>query len=149
LSPGGLEAVWNELGEGQAMLARGGDRDGALVAPSVIVEPGRDTRVWREELFGPAVAVSTFASDDEALALANDTAYGLSMGVLTNDINRAMRFVRGLRSGMVHVNCPTGTTWRTDFVPYGGYGDSGFGKEGVKYAIQEMTEHKLAVIHPG
>lgn len=137
-----------EAGGDGGRLARGGERDGALVSPSVVVDPSRNSRLWRHELFGPAIAVTSFDGDDEALALANDTSYGLSMGVLTTDINRAMRFIRGLRSGMVHVNCPTGTTWRTDFVPYGGFGDSGYGKEGVKYAVREMTEEKLVVIHP-
>jgi glyceraldehyde-3-phosphate dehydrogenase (NADP+) len=132
-----------------ASVARGGDRDGALVAPAVVVDPPREARVWREELFGPAVAVRSFDREDEALALANDTRYGLAMSVMTRDLDRALRMVGALRSGIVNVNPPAGSTWRADFMPWGGFGDSGFGKEGVGYAVRDMTEDKLVVIHPG
>jgi acyl-CoA reductase-like NAD-dependent aldehyde dehydrogenase len=132
-----------------ASVARGGDRDGALVAPAVVVDPPREARVWREELFGPAVAVRSFDDEEEALALANDTRYGLAMSVMTRDLDRALRMADGLQSGIVNVNPPTGSTWRADFMPWGGFGDSGFGKEGVGYAVRDMTEDKLVVIHPG
>ena len=125
----------------------GGGRDGSLVQPSILVEPSPESLVWREELFGPAVAVRSFADDAEALAFVNDTRYGLSVGAFTSDIDRAIAFARGAHSGVVHINW--GPLWRTDFMPYGGFGDSGFGKEGVRYAIEEMTEQKLVVIHPG
>ena len=140
-------ADWiSEAREDGATIAHGGGRDGCFVEPTVVVEPPADARVWREELFGPAVAVRAFTNDDEALAAANDTRYGLAVGVFTQDIDRALRFARGVRSGIVHIN--NGPQWRTDFMPYGGVGDSGFGKEGVKYAMAEMTEQKLVVIHP-
>ncbi|MGH2944901.1 MAG: aldehyde dehydrogenase family protein [Solirubrobacteraceae bacterium] len=138
-----------EAGSAGAAILRGGDRDGAVVDPAVVVDPPREARVWREELFGPAVAVRSFGDDDEALALANDTRYGLAMSVLTRDADRALRFARGLRAGIVNVNPPNGSTWRADFMPWGGFGDSGFGKEGVGYAVRDMTEDKLVVIHPG
>jgi acyl-CoA reductase-like NAD-dependent aldehyde dehydrogenase len=70
------------------------------------------------------------------------------MSVMTRDLDRALRFARGLRSGMVNVNPPLGATWRADNMPWGGVGDSGFGREGVRYAIRELTDHKLVVIHP-
>jgi acyl-CoA reductase-like NAD-dependent aldehyde dehydrogenase len=129
-----------------ATLVRGGGRDGARVEPAVVADPAPGSRVWREELFGPGVAVRSFASDDDALALANDTRYGLAVGVYTTDIDRALRFARELRSGVVHIN--SSPLWRTDFMPYGGVGDSGFGKEGARYAMEEMTERKLVVVHP-
>jgi glyceraldehyde-3-phosphate dehydrogenase (NADP+) len=129
-------------------LVRGGDRDGAVVQPAVLVDPPTDARVWRDELFGPAVSVRSFATDDEALALANDTAFGLSFGVYTRDVHRAVRFAREAQTGIVHVNSPKGTTWRADVMPWGGRGDSGFGREGVKWAIGEMTEEKVVVLHP-
>jgi acyl-CoA reductase-like NAD-dependent aldehyde dehydrogenase len=128
-------------------LVRGGKREGRLVEPGLVLEPPVESRLWREELFGPAIAVRTFDGDDDALLHANDTRFGLSVGVFTTHLDRAMRFARGLRSGSVHVN--SGPLWRTAFMPYGGFGDSGFGKEGVKYAMQEMSEQKLVVIHPG
>jgi glyceraldehyde-3-phosphate dehydrogenase (NADP+) len=132
-----------------ARVLRGGDRDGAVVAPSLIANPPPEARVWRDELFGPGVAVRSFRRESEALDSANDTRYGLAMSVMTRDLDRALRFANGLRSGMVNVNSPNGSTWRADFMPWGGLADSGFGKEGVRYAVRDMTEDKLVVIHPG
>jgi acyl-CoA reductase-like NAD-dependent aldehyde dehydrogenase len=131
-----------------ADLVRGGDRDGTLVEPAVLAEPSDRSHVWRDELFGPAVVVRAFDTDDEALALANGTRYGLAASVATADVDRALRFAHGLRAGLVNVNPPRGSTWRADFMPWGGTGDSGFGKEGVKYAVRDMLEDKLVVVHP-
>ncbi len=102
-------------------------------------------RVSRDELFGPAVAVTACRDLDEAIRLANDTNYGLSAAVFTQDINRALRFCREVDSGNLHVNW--GPQWRADLMPYGGLKESGLGKEGPRYAIQEMTELKTVVIH--
>jgi acyl-CoA reductase-like NAD-dependent aldehyde dehydrogenase len=149
---GQAERVVDWIGEARragARVLRGGDRDGAVVAPSLIAGPPSDARVWRDELFGPGVAVRAFDGEDEALTAANDTRYGLAMSVMTRDLDRALRFADGLRSGMVNVNPPNGSTWRADFMPWGGVADSGFGKEGVRYAVRDMTEDKLVVIHPG
>ena len=131
-----------------ARLVRGGERDGTLVEPAVVSEPSERSRVWRDELFGPGVVVRAFGTDDEALALANDTRYGLAASVATADLDRALRFAHGLRAGLVNVNPPRGSTWRADFMPWGGTRDSGFGKEGVKYAVRDMLEDKLVVVHP-
>jgi acyl-CoA reductase-like NAD-dependent aldehyde dehydrogenase len=149
ISAGEADRVVGWLDEARrdgATLVRGGGRDGARVEPAVVADPAPGSRVWREELFGPGVAVRSFAGDDEALALANDSRYGLAVGLYTADLDRALRFARELRTGVVHVN--SGPLWRTDFMPYGGVGDSGFGKEGARYAIEEMSERKLVVVHP-
>jgi acyl-CoA reductase-like NAD-dependent aldehyde dehydrogenase len=149
IDAGEAERVTRWLAEAKhngARLVRGGSRDGAFVDPAIIVDPAPGDRVWREELFGPAVAVRGFASEEEALAHANDSRYGLAVGLYTRDLDRAMSFARELRSGVVHIN--SGPLWRTDFMPYGGVGDSGFGKEGARYAMEEMSERKLVVVHP-
>ena len=84
-------------------------------------------------------------SIDEAVALANDTVYGLSASIFTENLEHAMRFVREVDAGNVHVNW--GSQWRADLMPYGGLKMSGFGKEGPKYAVAEMSELKTAVLH--
>jgi len=138
-----------EAAAGGAQLLRGGGRDGTLVDPLVVLEPPRTSRIWCEELFGPGLVVHAVADEQEALAAANDTRFGLAASVMTQSTDRALRFAAGLRSGMVNINPPRGNTWRSDFMPWGGIGDSGFGREGVKYAVRELSDHKLVVVHPG
>jgi len=99
-----------------------------------------EMRISCEELFGPAVAVTPFDDLDQAIALANDTNYGLAAAIFTESLEHAMKFAREVQSGNLHVNW--GPQWRADLMPYGGLKESGFGKEGPKYAIQEMTEVK-------
>ena len=138
-----------EAADAGADVIRGGARDRALVEPGVILDPPITARVWRDELFGPAVSIRSFEHDDEALDWANATRFGLAMSVCTRDIDRALRFAHGLRAGLVHVNPEVGATWRVDTMPWGGFGASGFGKEGVRDAVTDMTEEKLVVVHPG
>ena len=129
-----------------AQLVTGGTREGAFYRPTILDQVDPDSRLSREELFGPAVAITRFSSVDEALALANDTDFGLSAGVFTQDVDRALRFAHEIDSGNVHINWSS--QWRADQMPYGGVKRSGTGKEGPKYAIREMTEEKMIVIHP-
>jgi acyl-CoA reductase-like NAD-dependent aldehyde dehydrogenase len=140
-------AGWIASSGGEVLC--GGGRDGAVVEPAVVLAPGIDSPLWRDELFGPAVGVRPVPDDAEALRLANATRFGLAMSVFTRDLDRATRFAHGLRAGIVNVNPPLGATWRADFMPWGGFGASGFGKEGVRYAVRDMTEDKLVVVHPG
>ena len=128
-----------------ARILVGGDHEGTMHAPTVVVDTKPDMKVSREELFGPAVAVSSFDNIDEALAMANDSRFGLSAGIFTQNIDWAMRFAREVQSGNLHIN--SSPQWRADLMPYGGLKDSGMGKEGPGYAIQEMTELKMVVFH--
>ena len=128
-----------------ARLIIGGERRGALVAPSIVADVDPKMKISCDELFGPAVAVTPFDGMDEAIAMANDTNYGLSAGIFTQDIDRAMRFAQEVDSGNLHINW--GPQWRVDLMPYGGLKDSGMGKEGPKYAVEQMTETKMVVIH--
>ena len=128
-----------------ARVVAGGDREGTLHAPTVIADAKPDMRISREELFGPAVAVSAFEDIDQAIAMANDSRFGLSAGIFTQNVDWAMRFAREVDSGNLHIN--SSPQWRADLMPYGGLKDSGMGKEGPGYAVHEMTELKMVVFH--
>ncbi len=128
-----------------ARLVAGGSRSGTLHQPTVLADVTPGMRVSRDEVFGPAVALTRVSDIDEAIAIANDTNYGLSASIFTQDIDRAIKYAQNVESGNIHINW--GTMWRADMMPYGGLKDSGMGKEGPKYAIQEMTESKMIVIH--
>lgn len=130
---------------GGARVVVGGSRQGALYAPTVVADVKPEMRISCDELFGPAVAVTPFNSVEEAIALANSTVYGLSAGIFTENIEWAMKFAREVESGNLHINW--GPQWRADLMPYGGLKESGFGKEGPRYAVEEMTELKMVVFH--
>ena len=140
-----VEQWINQAVEQGARLVTGGTRRGAIYAPTILAEVAPGMRVSCDELFGPAVAVTHFSGLDEAIRLANGTNYGLSAGIFTQDIDQALRFAREVDSGNLHINWST--QWRADLMPYGGLKDSGTGKEGPRYAIREMTEEKLVVLH--
>ena len=140
-----VEATIRRSVEAGATLVTGGGREGGVVQPTVVADVPDDTELWREELFGPAVAVRPVSGIDEAIALANDTQYGLGAGVFTRDVNNALRFAREVDAGNVHVNWTP--LWRADLMPYGGLKGSGLGKEGPRYAVEEMTELKSVVFH--
>ena len=138
------EWIQEAVGSG-ATLVTGGDRVGTMHAPTILADVHPDMKVSREEIFGPAVAVSRFDDIDSAIAMANDTRYGLSAGVFTQNIDWALTFARKVHSGNIQINW--GPQWRADLMPYGGLKDSGMGKEGPKYAVEEMTELKMVVFH--
>ena len=91
------------------------------------------------------MAVTPFDDIDQAIALANDSPYGLSAAIFTESLETAMKFAREVQSGNLHINW--GPQWRADLMPYGGLKESGFGKEGPRYAVEEMTELKAVVLH--
>ncbi|UCG19714.1 MAG: aldehyde dehydrogenase family protein [Deltaproteobacteria bacterium] len=140
-----VESWINEAVKGGAKLLTGGGRQGNLVAPTVVADVDAKERISCDELFGPAVAVTRFEDIDQAIAMANDSKYGLSAGIFTRNLDWAMKFVRQVHSGNLMVNW--GPQWRVDLMPYGGLKESGFGKEGPKYAVEEMTELKMVVFH--
>jgi glyceraldehyde-3-phosphate dehydrogenase (NADP+) len=140
-----VDAWISEAVEGGARLVAGGGRRGAFYLPAVVADVHPDMRISRDELFGPAVAVTPFETIDEAIALANDSIYGLAAGIFTENVEWAMKFAREAEAGNLHVNW--GSQWRVDLMPYGGLKDSGFGKEGPRYAVEAMTELKMVVFH--
>ena len=131
---------------GGARTVVGGEYEGAMHAPTVVADVSPEMRISCDELFGPAVAVTPFSDIDQAIAMANDTNYGLSAAIFTQNIDWAMKFAREVDSGNLMIN--SGPQWRADLMPYGGVKDSGMGKEGPRYAVQEMTELKMVIYHP-
>jgi acyl-CoA reductase-like NAD-dependent aldehyde dehydrogenase len=142
-----VEAWVREAVGSGARVVTGGSRRGAIYAPTVVADVKPAMRISCDELFGPAVAVTPFDSIDDAIALANDSIYGLAAGIFTENLEWAMKFVRECHSGNLMVNW--GPQWRADLMPYGGLKESGFGKEGPRYAVEEMTELKLVCFHLG
>jgi acyl-CoA reductase-like NAD-dependent aldehyde dehydrogenase len=140
-----VEGVIGEAVRNGARLVTGGEREGAVVRPAVVADVSPEMAIAREELFGPAVAVSRIGDVDEAIAVANDSDYGLAAGIFTSDVSKALRFARDVECGNVMINATP--LWRADAMPYGGLKGSGIGKEGPRYAIEEMTELKTVVFH--
>lgn len=129
-----------------AVLVAGGKRDGAVLQPTILQNVDPQMRVVCDEIFAPVVSLAPFSDDEEAYSLANDTPFGLSGGLFTNDVTRALKAIRRLRMGTVHVNDTSSS--RVDLMPYGGVKASGFGHEGPRYAIRDMTEERLVTINP-
>jgi acyl-CoA reductase-like NAD-dependent aldehyde dehydrogenase len=140
-----VEQWIDEAVQSGARLICGGQREGAVFHPTVLADVDPTMRISCDELFGPAVGITRADSVEQAIEFANDTRYGLSAGIFTQDIDNAIKFARQVDSGNLHINW--GPVWRVDLMPYGGLKDSGFGKEGPRYAIEEMTEMKTVVIH--
>ncbi len=140
-----VEQWIQEAAKAGGRLICGGERDGAVVQPAIVADVDKSMRISCEELFGPAVGLTSFESVDEAIASANSTNYGLSAAIFTESLSNAMRFAKEVDSGNIHINWST--QWRADLMPYGGLKESGFGKEGPKYAVEEMSETKMVVMH--
>jgi len=130
-----------------ARVLTGGSYEGNFYQPTVVADVTPSMAAFRDELFGPVAAVSRAENADHALALANNSSYGLSSAVLTNDLQIAMRFALELEAGMVHLNGPTVHDEPT--VPFGGVKDSGSGREGGRWSVEEMTEVKWVTIQMG
>lgn len=130
--------------EGGAVLFRGGTRSGAMMQPTILTGTLPGMEVNCREVFAPIVTVTPYATFEEAVSLVNDSPYGLQAGVLTRDISRARYAFSRLRTGAVIIgDIPT---FRVDVMPYGGVGRSGCGREGPRYAIDEMTEPRMMIL---
>jgi acyl-CoA reductase-like NAD-dependent aldehyde dehydrogenase len=130
---------------GKRLDAEAGGRN--VYAPTVLAEVSPSSKVWSEEVFGPVVSVMPFDTLDEAVAIVNESRYGLLAGIYTPNIHHALEAARCLHAGGVVINdIPT---FRVDQMPYGGVKDSGKGTEGVMYAVHEMTQLKLIAFHTG
>jgi acyl-CoA reductase-like NAD-dependent aldehyde dehydrogenase len=134
----------NEAVSQGAEVLTGGTGDGPFFEPTLLANVKPEMRVCREEIFGPVVTVSRYETFEDALATVNDSRYGLQAGVFTNDINRAFEAHRSIGVGGLIVNDVS--AFRADQMPYGGSKDSGFGREGLKYAMEEMTEPRIMVL---
>ena len=141
-----VEAWVQEAAAAGATVAAGGRRqDDGVLLPTVITGATPDMKVCAKEVFGPVVAITEYDTLDEAIALANDTEYGLQAAIFTRDIATALTAVRSLDFGGVLVN--EVPTWRADQQPYGGLRDSGNTREGPAFTIKEMTEIRMVVIN--
>ena len=134
------ETVNNAVGNGAKILA-GGTRDGAFYEATVVDNVNMDMDLVAFETFGPVAPIIRVGSVQEAIDVANDTDYGLQAGVFTSDYANAMKCAQEIEAGTVFVNKQS--TFRTDNMPFGGFKNSGVGKEGIKYAVEEMTKTKL------
>jgi acyl-CoA reductase-like NAD-dependent aldehyde dehydrogenase len=131
---------------GGAELLAGGELvdEGRCLAPTLLANPPREARVWCEEIFGPVATVDRYSDFDEALALANDSRFGLQAGVFTRDMGRGLEAANALEFGGVLIN--EVPTFRADQMPYGGVKDSGNTREGPAYAVLELTEERLVTL---
>ena len=130
-----------------ARVATGGSYQGNFFAPTVVADVTSEMSIFQDELFGPVICVIKARDADHALELANDTKYGLSAAVLTNDLNMAFKFAQGMESGSVHIN--SSTIDDNPHAPFGGVKDSGMGREGGQWSMEEMTETKWVTIQMG
>jgi glyceraldehyde-3-phosphate dehydrogenase (NADP+) len=137
--------VREAVAAGARVLTGGRRLGGAMYAPTVLTDVPAEAKVCSAEVFAPLVGIYPFARFEEALREVNRSAFGLQAGVFTSSLEHTLRAFDELEVGGVIVNDVP--TWRTDQMPYGGVKDSGLGREGPRYAIEEMTEPKLLVIN--
>jgi acyl-CoA reductase-like NAD-dependent aldehyde dehydrogenase len=130
--------------DGGARVLTGGLGEGNLMPPTVLENVSREMKVWKDEVFGPVVVMAPFPDFAQALALANDSVYGLQAGVFTNNLAHAWQAFETLEVGAVILN--DSPVFRMDNMPYGGVKDSGLGREGVRYAVEELTEIRLLAL---
>ena len=128
-------------------IVLGGGVNGRFVEPTIITDVTPEMTLYRDETFGPVVSVIPFANDDEAIAIANDTEYGLSSGVITKDEYRGLEIARKLETGMCHINCSSVND--EPHVPFGGSKSSGIGRHGGRWATETFTETRWITLERG
>ncbi|AVM22637.1 aldehyde dehydrogenase family protein [Bacillus pumilus] len=130
-----------------ASIISGGQRNGASVRPTILLNPPKQAKVVCEEVFGPVVSILPYEDLNKAIKEANDSRYGLQAGIFTSQLDVALQAAKELETGGVIIN---GTSnFRLDHWPYGGIKRSGIGREGPRFAIEEMTETKMVVLPEG
>ena len=136
--------VQDACAEGARLLA-GGEHDGSILAPTLLADVPDHSRLLQEEIFAPVVAVHIVDGIESAIEHANSTRYGLQAGVFTRDLDVALHIADRLRVGGVMIN--DSSSYHADVMPYGGVRDSGYGSEGPKYAVMDMTDPKIVVVN--
>lgn len=132
--------------QGGARLLLGGKRRGKFVEPTILTDVRPEMKVVCEEVFAPLVVLVPFDEWEQALALTNQSRFGINAGVFTRDLREAFRAIEALEVGSVIIN--GSSTYRADHMPYGGIKESGLGREGIRYAMESMTEIKFAAFAP-
>ena len=132
------------LGGTSLEIQDGTAKQGYFVAPTIFTNTPEDAKIMKEEVFGPVVNINTFSTEAEAIEKANDTEFGLYASVYTKNIDRALRFAKALDSGTVGINCTSPTGGRD--VPFGGYKQSGAGREGFGHSLNNFLETKTVLI---
>ncbi|MFP5204559.1 MAG: aldehyde dehydrogenase family protein, partial [Acidobacteriota bacterium] len=140
-----VEAWIREAVAGGAKLVAGGERKGSMMTPAVLTGTKPGMKVRDEEVFGPVVCVEPYEDFEQALAEVNHSKYGLQAGLLTRDAGRILTAYRELEVGALIVGDTP--SWRIDPMPYGGIKESGLGREGLRWAIEEMTEPRMLVMN--
>jgi succinate-semialdehyde dehydrogenase/glutarate-semialdehyde dehydrogenase len=139
------EHVADAIGLG-ASVAEGGkrhERGGSFFEPTLLTEATPEMLVFRDETFGPVAALFRFDSEEEAIAMANDTEYGLASYAYTRDLQRSWRLIDNLQFGLIGLNEPQIST---EVAPFGGFKDSGIGNEGSKYGLEDYLNIKYSLI---
>jgi len=147
IDKGELERIqqWiDEAVEEGATLLCGGEVDGLVMNATILENVSHESKLYKDEAFGPVMILEAYDGFDKGIELANDSRFGLQVGVYSSSINKAMQAWDHIEAGGVIINDVP--TFRVDNMPYGGVKDSGFGREGVKYAIEDMTEIRLMVV---
>jgi acyl-CoA reductase-like NAD-dependent aldehyde dehydrogenase len=139
-----VETWMKEAIAGGAKLVAGGERQGSVVTPAILTGTKQGMAIRDEEVFGPVLTIEPYDDFEEALAEVNRSKYGLQAGLMTRDAGRILTAYRELEVGALIVGDTP--SWRLDPMPYGGVKDSGLGREGVRSAINEMTEPRMLVM---